>query len=219
MILLFFIVCVPMLPLLISWSWGWWEAWAYAVVNIFGFVISRYLAGRENPDLIKERGKFLKHANTEAWDKSFSLLLGVVGSLIPLTAGLDARFGGTIHFVLGIRLLALALMIAGYAFGSYALLANRNFSGVVRIQSDRGHRVVTSGPYRWVRHPGYAGALLSYLATPFLLESLWTLVPALFALGILVARTAREDCTLQEKLEGYREYAGKVKYRLFPGVW
>ncbi len=208
-----------MLPLLISWQWDWWEAWVYAVINVLGFVVSRCLASRENPDLLTERGRFLNHDNTEAWDKKLSPLLGLGGALIPLAAGLDARFGGAVQFALWIRLLALSLMIAGYAFGAYALITNRYFSGIVRIQSDRDHQVVTTGPYHWVQHPGYAGAVLSYLATPFLLESLWTIVPVFLTVGILVARTFLEDRTLQEKLDGYREYAEEVRYRLIPGVW
>lgn len=219
LILLIFIVGLPLLPLLISWQWDWWEAWAYAVVNILSFVVSRTLASRKNPDLLVERGKLLEHGNAESWDKKLSPLLGLGGALIPLAAGLDARLGGIAHFPLWLRLLALALMVAGYVLGAYALIANRYFSSVVRIQSDRDHQVVTSGPYRWVRHPGYAGALLSYLATPFLLESLWTIIPVFLTSGLLVVRTSLEDSTLQEKLEGYRAYAEDVRYRLIPGVW
>lgn len=219
LILLVFIVVVPMLPLLISWEWGRWEAWAYAGVNILGFVVSRALASREHPDLLAERGKFLQHENPEPWDKILSPLMGLAGGLIPLVAGLDARFGSGFSFPLWVRLAALGLLIAGYVLGSYALIANRYFSGMVRIQSDRGHQVVTSGPYRWMRHPGYAGGLLSFLATPFLLESLWILIPVVVVSMILVLRTALEDRTLQEKLEGYREYAEEVPYRLIPGIW
>jgi len=217
--LLIFIVGLPLLPLLISWDWGWWEAWAYAVVSILGFAVSRYLASREHPDLLAERGKFLQHDNPEPWDKILSPLMGLGGGLVPLVAGLHARFGSLNSFTLLVRLGALAVIIAGYALGSYALIVNRYFSGMVRIQSDRGHQVVKSGPYKWMRHPGYTGALLSYLSTPFLLESLWTFIPVGFILIILFIRTALEDRTLQEKLDGYREYTQDVRYRLIPGIW
>ena len=219
LMLLVFIVVVPMLPLLISWDWDWWEAWAYAVVNILGFVASRALASRKNPDLLVERGKFLQHDNPETWDKTLSPLVGLGGGLIPLVAGLDARFGATLNVPLWVRLVSLGVIIAGYTLGSYALIVNRYFSGMVRIQTDRGHQVITSGPYRWVRHPGYAGALLSYLTTPLLFESLWTYVPVVMITALLLVRTALEDRTLQEKLEGYREYAQEVRYRLIPGIW
>ena len=90
---------------------------------------------------------------------------------------------------------------------------------MVRIQTDRGHKVVSSGPYRWLRHPGYAGGLLTYLATPFFLDSPWAFLPAPFITIVLVIRTKLEDRTLQNELEGYREYARQVRYRLLPGVW
>jgi protein-S-isoprenylcysteine O-methyltransferase Ste14 len=90
---------------------------------------------------------------------------------------------------------------------------------MVRIQSERGQHVITSGPYRWVRHPGYAGAVLTYIATPLLFESGWTVLPVISTIIIIIVRTALEDRTLKEKLEGYQAYAHKVPYRLFPGLW
>lgn len=217
--LLVFIVGVPLLPLLISQQWGWWEAWLYAAICIFGFVISRYLAGRRNPDLLVERGQFLQNPDPETWDKWLSALLALGSGVIPLAAGLDMRFGPSAQFSLPSKLIAISALLGGYALGSYALIANSFFSGMVRIQSDRGHHVVSSGPYRWMRHPGYAGALISYLATPFLLESWWTLLPVAFTLAVIIIRTGLEDRTLQEKLEGYRDYTQEVHYRLIPGVW
>jgi len=89
----------------------------------------------------------------------------------------------------------------------------------VRIQEDRGHSVVSSGPYALIRHPGYAGVLLAHLALPFALESIWTLVPAALATLFFVVRTSREDRTLQDRLTGYREYQARVRWRLLPGVW
>jgi protein-S-isoprenylcysteine O-methyltransferase Ste14 len=99
------------------------------------------------------------------------------------------------------------------------MLANRFFSGMVRIQTDRGHSVVSSGPYRWVRHPGYVAALFSYLATPIWLDSRWAFLPALFLTIALIIRTNLEDKALQDELEGYGEYTEQVPYRLLPGVW
>ncbi len=118
-----------------------------------------------------------------------------------------------------VKILALVSILAGYVLGSYALIANRYFSGMVRIQTDRDHQVVSTGPYRWLRHPGYAGALLTYLATPIFLDSLWAFLPAILITIVLVIRTNLEDETLQTELAGYREYAGRVRSRLLPGVW
>jgi protein-S-isoprenylcysteine O-methyltransferase Ste14 len=122
---------------------------------------------------------------------------------------------------LGLLLVILAaiIILIGYALGSYALIENRFFSGMVRIQSERGQHVISSGPYRWVRHPGYSGAILMYVVSPILFESGWTFFPTLLSIIIIVVRTALEDLTLKEKLDGYQAYAKKVRYRLFPGIW
>jgi len=219
LLMLFFIVVIPFLPLLISRQWDWWEAWVYAIIGIFGFAISRILAARRHPDLLAERARFLQHEDAKPWDKYLSPLVGLGGGLIPLIAGLDALFDLSPTFSLPVKILALVSILAGYALGSYALIENRFFSGMVRIQTDRGHQVVSSGPYRWVRHPGYAGALLTYLATPYFLDSRWAFLPVVFITIVLVIRTNLEDKVLQDELEGYRDYARRVRYRLLPGVW
>ncbi|MFO7917282.1 MAG: isoprenylcysteine carboxylmethyltransferase family protein, partial [Anaerolineae bacterium] len=216
---LLFIVVVPFLPLLISQRWGWWEAWVYALVCILGFAISRGLAARRHPDLLAERAQFMRHEDVASWDKVLAPLAGLGGGLIPLVAGLDAAFGWSLAFSLPVKIASLVVILAGYALGSYALIENLYFSGMVRLQTDRGHKVVSSGPYGWVRHPGYAGALLANLATPIFLDAAWALVPATFVSVALVIRTRLEDEALNEELEDYDDYARRVCYRLVPGVW
>jgi protein-S-isoprenylcysteine O-methyltransferase Ste14 len=217
--MLLFIVVIPFLPLLISGQWDWWEAWVYALISILGFVISRVLAARRHPDIIAERARSMQHENIQPWDKKVNLWLGLGGLLVMLIIGLDARFGWPPTFSLPVKILSLILILAGYALGSYALIENRFFSATVRLQTERGHQVVSSGPYRWMRHPGYAGALLTNLATPFFLDSLWALLPTVLLWVFLIIRTALEDRFLQAELAGYREYAGQVRYRLLPGIW
>lgn len=217
--LLLFIVVIPLLPLLISWNWLWWEAWVYAFLTIFGFAVSRLLAGRRHPDLISERARFMHHEDTLPWDRVLAPLLGLGGGLMPLIAGLDARFGWSPAFGLPVKLASLTVTLAGYVLASWALIENRYFSGVVRIQRDRGHRVVSSGPYRYIRHPGYAGALLTYLVTPLFLDALTAFAPAAVLVVLLVVRTYLEDRTLQEQLDGYREYTKRVPHRLLPRIW
>ncbi len=217
--LVLFIVVIPCLPLLITWRWGWWEAWAYAAINILGFVISRALAARRHPDLLGERARMLRHEDAESWDKLLAPLTALGGGLIPLVVGLDVRFGWSTSFSFPVKIFSLILILIGYVLGSYALIANPFFSGMVRIQTDRGHRVVTGGLYRWVRHPGYAGALLSYLATPFFLDALWAFLPVVIVVTALVIRTRLEDNSLEDKLTGYPDYQNKVPHRLFPGIW
>lgn len=217
--MLLVVVVVPFLPLLISQKWSWWEAWVYAAVCILGFVISRVLANQRHPDLLAERVRFLQHEDAKSWDKLLAPLVGLGGGLIPLVAGLDALFNWSPPFSLLTKTLSLIIILAGYIWASYALIENRFFSGMVRIQIERGHQVVSSGPYRLIRHPGYAGALLTYLATPLLLDSMWAFLPAIFLTVVLIIRTALEDKTLQAELTGYGDYAKQVRYRLFPGVW
>ena len=219
LLMLFFIIVIPFLPLLISRQWDWWEAWVYAIIGILGFAISRVLAARRHPDLLAERARFLQHEDAKPWDKLLSPLVGLGGGLIPLVAGLDALFDWSPPFSLPMKILALVIILAGYALGSYALIENRFFSGMVRIQTDRGHQVVSSGPYRWIRHPGYTGALLTYLATPLFLDSRWAFLPVIFMTIVLVIRTSLEDKFLQDELQGYCDYARRVRYRLLPGVW
>ena len=216
---LFLVVVIPFLPLLISGRWDWWEAWVYAIISILGFAISRVRSTRRHPDLIAERARYMQHENAKPWDKRLAPLLGLGGILIMVVAGMDALFGWSPTFSLPLKILALLIILAGYALGSYALIENRFFSGMVRLQTDRGHQVVSSGPYRWMRHPGYAGALLTYLATPLFLDSLWAFLPTVLITIVLVIRTALEDRFLQDELEGYRDYARRVRDRLLPGVW
>ncbi|MBN2092198.1 isoprenylcysteine carboxylmethyltransferase family protein [candidate division KSB1 bacterium] len=217
--LVFLIIGVPFLPLLISWRWDWWEGWVFALLHIFGFIISRLLAARRHPDIIAERARSMQHENTQSWDKILAPLTGLGGVLIALVAGLDKRFDLSPAFSTSAKMVSLMFFVAGFIIASYALIENRFFSGVVRIQRDRGHRVISSGPYRWIRHPGYAGALLTYLATPVFLDSGWTIIPVILITMILVIRTSLEDKTLQNQLAGYAEYAKRVRYRLLPGVW
>lgn len=217
--MMIFIFIVPLLPLLISGRWQWWEGWVYALTGILGFAISRALASRRHPDLLKERARFAKQPEAKPWDKTLSPLVGLGSGLIPLVAGLDERLGWSAPFALEVKLGALLVFLAGYTLASYALIENRFFSGVVRIQAERGHQVVSSGPYRWIRHPGYAGAIYSYLVTPLFLDAIWAFIPVVLITALLVVRTNLEDRTLQEELAGYKDYTGQVRYRLLPGVW
>ncbi|UCC65296.1 MAG: isoprenylcysteine carboxylmethyltransferase family protein, partial [Anaerolineae bacterium] len=143
-----------------------------------------------------------------------------MGTMVSwVVAGLDARFEWSTSVPLALHIGGLIASVLGWALFMWAMGANAFFSEAVRIQEERGHTVVTNGPYRYVRHPGYVGAILALLATPLLLGSLWALVPAgLAAIGYVV-RTGLEDKTLQEELDGYKDYTRQVRYRLLPGVW
>jgi len=213
------LVVIPLLPMLISGSWGWGEAWAYAILNILGFVVSRALAARRHPDILAERSRSMEMQDAKSWDRVLAPTMAL-GSVIPLIiAGVDKLFGWTNPFTLNFKLVALVVIILGYALGTWALVENRFFSGIVRIQTDREHHVVTTGPYRLVRHPGYVGTFWAYLATPIFLDSVWAFIPTLLLLGVVILRTSLEDRTLQAELPGYVEYTQKTRFRLFPGIW
>lgn len=213
------VIVIPFLPLLVTWRWNWWEGWVVGIVYALGFVVSRLLVAQHHPDLLAERAHSLEQENAKPWDKVLAPIVALGGAVLLLVAGLDVRFGWSTGFSLPLKWMALLLIVAGYAFGTYAMVENRFFSGLVRIQTERGHHVVSTGPYRWVRHPGYAGAALTYLAIPVFLDAVWAFVPAVLLTIVLIIRTQWEDQTLQAELPGYADYAEQVRYRLLPGVW
>jgi len=196
----------------VNWSSGW------VLIGLSSLTgVAAEVAVGLNPGLAAERRNLQagKH-----WDKAmvgFVVLLGPAATWI--TAGLEARQGWST----GMPGWAVAAGIVAAAGGGvllvWAMQSNAYFSSVVRIQSDRGQTVVTSGPYRIIRHPGYAGMSLFMLATPLILASWWALVPAAATVAVNIARTALEDRTLRDELAGYADYARRVKYRLMPLVW
>lgn len=217
--LIIVVLVAPFIPMIISGQWSWWQAWAYALVSILAFVVSRIIVNRVHPDLIQERARFLNAKDTKSWDKLLAPLLGLGTILILVVAGLDKYYDWTSASSLTVNLIALFGIIFGYSFSSWALVENRFFSGTVRIQTERGHHVISTGPYRIVRHPGYAGGLFGYIFIPLLLNSVWAFIPAILLGIVMVIRTALEDRTLQAELPGYKEYTRKTRYRLLPWIW
>jgi protein-S-isoprenylcysteine O-methyltransferase Ste14 len=218
MVVLFLVLLL--LPFPIAGRWDWWGAWANGILLIAAFIISRVIVYRIHPDLLAERGRFLAHEGVKSWDKVLAPLVGLVGFLATaLVAGLNVRFGWLPLVSLPMQLFGLVLVLAGDLLASWAVIVNRFFSGVMRIQKERGHVVVNTGPYRFVRHPGYLGGVISDMGIALLYGSYWALIPALLTVLALVIRTALEDRTLQEELPGYVEYARQTRYRLFPGIW
>jgi protein-S-isoprenylcysteine O-methyltransferase Ste14 len=198
------------------WPWGW----VYVGLSLVVTLVSRLIVLRTSPDLLQERARFVQSEGVKPWDRWLMPLVGLVGPVsLALVAGLDHRFGWSPVLPAWLPWVGLVLVVPGYAWATWALAVNRFFSAVVRIQSERGHTVIDTGPYRWMRHPGYAGGALSYLAAPLLLGTLWALVPAALTIVALIARTALEDRTLQQELLGYADYARRVRFCLLPGLW
>jgi protein-S-isoprenylcysteine O-methyltransferase Ste14 len=171
-----------------------------------------------SPEMLAERTGPKK--GTKKWDIAIMSVVGVAEIAKYIVAGLDMRNGWSPQMPLPLQLTGVAFVVLGYdVILVWAMAANAFFSQTVRIQEERGHAVATGGPYRYVRHPGYAGSLLFQIGTPLMLGSLWTFIPAGLAALLFVVRTALEDKTLLEELDGYAEYAQQTRYRLLPGVW
>jgi protein-S-isoprenylcysteine O-methyltransferase Ste14 len=211
---------IPLILLICGGDLGWWQAWLYSFLILAAGIGGRMWAEQRHPGLLAERQNIENIQNAKAWDKVLAPLMAVsIGYPVVFVAGLDHRYNWSSEFPLWLILIGFILISLGYAFAAWALAENRFFSSVVRIQTDRGHMVCDSGPYRFVRHPGYAGNILALFGIVLALGSVWTLIPAAVASIITVIRTALEDLTLQEELPGYRDYARRVRYRLISWIY
>ncbi len=202
------------------WSAGridWWPAWVALVVMGAWIIATGTVILRYNPDLLAERLGPRKGA--KPWDITIMSLLGLLQLARYIIAGLDQRHGWTGGFPITAQLVALIGCALGYALVVWATACNAFFSQIVRIQTERGQMVVTGGPYHYVRHPAYAGAILYELAISLLLASWWSLILSGVSAILLVLRTTLEDRTLQAELTGYADYARQTRYRLLPGIW
>jgi protein-S-isoprenylcysteine O-methyltransferase Ste14 len=198
--------------------WDWWMGWALSGMYIIWSASIAILILPVNPAMLAERAR--PHAGTKKWDM---VLLGLMGLLMVVEyviASLDVRLGWSPQLPLALQMIGLVVAVMGHDFLLvWAMVSNAFFVATVRIQTDRQHTVALHGPYRYVRHPGYLGAMLLHLGTPFMLNSLWALIPACLTILVLIVRTILEDKTLQADLPGYAEYAERVRYRLLAGLW
>ena len=198
--------------------WDWWAGWALVAIYIIWTTATAILILPVNPAMLAERSRPKK--DTKKWDM---VLLGIMAVLFIgeyVIASLDVRWTWSPPLPSLLRLAGMIAAFVGYdLLFVWAMVSNAFFVSTVRIQTDRGHAVSSRGPYRYVRHPGYVGALLLHLGVPFMLNSLWALIPAFLILLVFIVRTSLEDRTLQTELPGYKEYAERVRYRLLPGVW
>lgn len=198
-------------------TWAWPRAWAYVAVVLVLEVVTLVLLARRAPETLRRRGE--AGAGVEPFDRVFAGLWLTLALATPVVAGMDAvrfRWSWLPWWCFGV---GLAVLVPAALLGAWAMLVNEHFEQLVRIQTDRGHRVVSEGPYRLVRHPGYLAAIAGALATPLLLGSVWTCVPAGLIALLFMVRTGLEDSTLQRELPGYAEYARRTRFRLVPGVW
>jgi protein-S-isoprenylcysteine O-methyltransferase Ste14 len=196
----------------------WLEGWLWIGLLSLYLGITTLWGAHKDPDLVLERSL---HGQSKGmlWDRVVVSIHKVLFLFIYVVAGLDAGRFGWSHISWTIKGIAIFVLLAGFGITIWAMLANPFLSAVVRIQTDRGHYVVTGGPYQYVRHPMYVGVLLLQVSAPLILGSIWALIPAGLDALLFIIRTALEDKALQAELQGYREYTQRVRYRLIPGIW
>ncbi len=197
---------------------GWINAWVYAGLYLSFTITNVAVLIKIDPQLLNERGTGF-HKNTKPFDKVILVAIFWHLYLTLAIAGLDAVRYEWSDMSLGLTILGVVMTISAFALAFWAMAVNTHFEGTVRIQSDRNHRVCTSGPYQIVRHPGYVGMILGALGTPLILGSWWGFVPGGIMVFLVVIRTALEDHTLHEELSGYKEFVKITRYRLLPFVW
>jgi protein-S-isoprenylcysteine O-methyltransferase Ste14 len=196
---------------------NYWQGWVYATISLIMNFATRLIL-RDNPDLVKERSN--PGAGAKAWDKR---LLGV-GLLLMLamlvTAGLDSgRYHWSPRLSWMWSIPGVFLNVTGMVIFLLAMRENPFFSAVVRIQNDRNQTVCKTGPYSVIRHPGNAGMTIGTLAFPFLFTSVWSAIPVLLSVTVIIIRTRLEDILLKEELKGYPDYQHTTRFRLIPGIW
>lgn len=215
--LITFVLILAAILFVAAGRWDWLLGWLYVAMYACVTVVA-VLAVPLDPELIEERTQIKE--GVKEWDKT----IAVIGSLLyPLAilvvAGLDARYGWSPRVPPALPFAALAVAAAGNLISIWATSVNRFYSRFVRIQKERGHSTISDGPYRYIRHPGYLGQIIFSLGSGLALESLWALIPGSLFAVLLVVRTALEDRTLQDELDGYKEYTQRVHHRLIPYIW
>jgi len=197
---------------------AWINGWLYTGLVSIYWVISTVVLARVNPEMLNARGNVVKKG-TKGFERIWVVIYPTLTFVNLVVMGFDAvRFQwSSMPFWLtyvGILMFVFAILLA-----FWAMAVNKFFEWTARIQDDRQQYVCTTGPYKIMRHPGYAGGIVSLLAYPFILGSWCGFVLTGISAMIIVIRTALEDSMLQNELPGYREYANQVKYRLIPLIW
>lgn len=192
--------------------------WIFIIVTFIYSTSAIILLCKITPDLVNQRGTI--KSDTKSWDQFIMRAHNIfLIFILPIIIGLDV---GRFHW----SYLNNFFMIPGFIlyifssiFVNWAMIVNTHFEATVRIQKDRDHKVISEGPYRLVRHPGYLGAILWAIGIPMILGSFYGYIPSVVAIILFIIRTFLEDKTLQDELDGYYDYSKKVKFRLLPGIW
>jgi protein-S-isoprenylcysteine O-methyltransferase Ste14 len=211
---LFLFILTGLILFLSAWTVRWQWAWVLMSANVVILLINLFVLPAE---VIEERGR--KKENVKRWDRILTCVSIIPYFGVYIIAGLDYRYYWSIEYDAGFHILCLLCYFLGSMLTTWAMVSNRFFSTMVRLQTERGHQVATGGPYRFVRHPGYAGFIITNLMAPLVMGSLHALVVSAISVAILIVRTNLEDRTLLAELDGYVQYSQKVRYRLLPSIW
>ena len=202
-----------------SWRFDWAMAWVYVGTFAVALLVMTVYQELSNPELVEERSEFRPREGVQTWDVILSAVIRVSMLSSYVIAGLGVRFGWKPEIPLAIQIAAFAVALLGAGLIAWAMAANRHAVVYARIQDERDHVVATTGPYRFVRHPFYVGAITFSLMIPLTLGSPWALIAGGLAALLFVVKTMAEDRMLQAGLPGYAEYAQQTRYRLLPGIW
>lgn len=198
-------------------TWAWTKGWLFILALVGIIAVVFLVLQRVNPDVLVARSH--THKGTKRWDKILlCFFFPMIYAIVPVAALDDGRF----HWYpvpLWLCGAGYALLFLGIGITTWAEAVNKFFEPTVRIQTERGHTVIATGPYAIVRHPGYVGGFFTAIGMALSLGSLWALIPAGLASLLLIVRTQWEDQTLQAELAGYKEYTQRVRYKLIPGMW
>ncbi len=195
---------------------SWWRGWLFLMAFCVAMVLSAAYLWRVNPEIFIARSRV--HAGTKPWDKVLLVLIVASFFAISPAAGFDARYGWSSvpTWLCGV---GYALFALGFVLSTWVYAVNKFAEPSVRIQADRGQRVIDGGPYAIIRHPLYSASSFLVVGMAFAMGSYWALVPVGFGAVVIIIRTVLEDSMLQRELAGYADYASRVRYRLIPGLW
>ena len=196
----------------------WWQAWLLLGMWLVYYLMMLIYGMRKNPEVVLERAKSFER-DYQPWDRWIIPVYVVLSYSLYIVSGLDAGRFGWSNVPVWVMWVGLIFIIPVYVVPFWAVMSNPFASGTGRIQSERDHYTVSTGPYNYVRHPMYAVMIPFAFAFPLFLGSYWALIPGGLVIVLFALRTYLEDQFLQEKLEGYREYAAKVRWRLVPWIW
>lgn len=197
-------------------TWRWWNAWAYLALFVFSILTAGLYVARRHPEIVNVRGRASE--NTKPFDKLFGALTIPMVLCAFVVAGLDHRFDWS-NVPLWMQIVGLIGLVPSSFMPYWVMNVNAYAATTVRVETERGHHVITDGPYRYVRHPMYTTTIIGCLFDPLAFGSWWMAIPTTILAVLFIWRTAKEDQTLREELPGYEAYARQTRYRLVPGLW